>query len=68
MGAADVAAGGSVGVSSAGESMRVADCGAAKVSAAAASSGVLVVTGRATGGTGACRTELVGDTFENATS
>ena len=68
--AADAAARCSVGVSSAGESMRIADCGAAEGAAVATSSGA-VETGRATGGAGACRAELIGDmgdALDNATS
>ena len=67
MGAAAATARWSVGVSSGAESTRVADCGAARVSGAAAGSSV-VETGRATCGAGACRTELIGDTLDNATS
>ena len=64
-GAADVAARSSGSASTGGASMRIAALGAGAGSGAAAS--WVVETGRATG-TGACRRERLGDTFDDAMS
>jgi hypothetical protein len=64
-GAVDAAARWSVGVSGAGESIRIEDGGAVEGAAVAASSGA-VETARTTGGTGACRAESIEDPLDSA--